>query len=145
MSSPKRRIELSKQAKEDFRDILSYTLTAWGESRLAKYRASINDALHVILQNPSIGRPSVKPNLKVLPVEHHRIFYRDIGGTIYIVRILHDRMDTSAIWNKQAPGFGFVFGAQAGLFAGRAVLEVEHLAHIQHACPPRSRCPHLTN
>jgi len=41
MSSPKRRIELSQQAKEDFRDILAYTLTTWGESQLAKYRASI--------------------------------------------------------------------------------------------------------
>ena len=95
MSSPKRRFELSQQAKEDFRDILSYTLTTWGESQLAKYRASINDALHVILQNPSAGRPSVKPTLKVLAVEHHRIFYRTIDDTIYVVRILHKRMDTS--------------------------------------------------
>ena len=95
MSSPKRRIELSQQAKEDFRDILSYTLTTWGESQLAKYRASINDALHVILHNPSAGRPSVKPTLKVLAVEHHRIFYRTIDDTIYVVRILHQRMDTS--------------------------------------------------
>jgi len=95
MSSPKRRIELSQQAREDFRDILSYTLTTWGESQLAKYRASINDALHVILQNPSAGRPSVKPTLKVLAVEHHRIFYRTIDDTIYVVRILHKRMDTS--------------------------------------------------
>jgi plasmid stabilization system protein ParE len=74
MSSPNCRIELSQQAKEDFRDILSYTLTTWGESQLAKYRASINDALHVILHNPSAGRPSVKPTLKVSAVEHHRIF-----------------------------------------------------------------------
>jgi toxin ParE1/3/4 len=95
MSSPKRRIELSQQAKEDFRDILSYTLTTWGEAQLAKYRASINDALQVISQNPSAGRPSVKPTLKVLAVEHHRIFYRTIDDTIYVVRILHERMDTS--------------------------------------------------
>jgi len=47
MSSPKRRIELSHQAKQDFRDILSYTLTTRGESQLAKYRASINDAVQV--------------------------------------------------------------------------------------------------
>jgi len=94
MSSPKRRIELSQQAKEDFRDILSYTLATWGESQLAKYRASINDALHVILRNPSAGRPSVKPTIKVLAVEHHRIFYRTIDDTIYVVRILHERMDT---------------------------------------------------
>ena len=95
MSSPKRRIELSQQAKEDFRDILSYTLTTWGESQLAKYRASINDALQVISQNPSAGRPSVKPTLKVRAVEQHRIFYRTIDDTIYVVRILHERMDTS--------------------------------------------------
>ena len=95
MSSPNCRIELSQQAKEDFRDILSYTLTTWGESQLAKYRANINDALHVILHNPSAGRPSVKPTLKVLAVEHHRIFYRTIDDTIYVVRILHERMDTS--------------------------------------------------
>ena len=95
MSSPKRRIELSKQAKEDFRDILSYTLTTWGESQLAKYRASINDALQVLLHNPSAGRSSATPKIKVLPVEHHRIFYRSIDDTIYVVRILHERMDTS--------------------------------------------------
>ena len=95
MSSPKRRLELSRQAKADFRDILAYPLTTWGESQLAKYRASINDALHVIVHNPSAGRPSVKPTIKVLAVEHHRIFYRTIDDTICVVRILHERMDTS--------------------------------------------------
>jgi toxin ParE1/3/4 len=95
MSSPKHRLELSQQAREDFRDILSYTLTTWGESQLAKYRASIDDALHIILHNPSVGRPSVKPTLKVLVAGHHRIFYRTIDDTIYVVRILHERMDTS--------------------------------------------------
>ena len=94
MSSPKWRIELSQQASKDFRDIPSHTLTTWGESQLAKYRASINEALQVILRNPSAGRPSVKPTLKVLPVGHHRIFYRTIDCTIYVVRILHERMDT---------------------------------------------------
>ena len=97
MSFLKRRIELSQQTKEDFRDILSYTLTTWGESQLAKYRASINDALNVTLHNPSAGRPSVKPTLKVLAVEHHRIFYRTVDDTIYVVRILHERMDTSRL------------------------------------------------
>ena len=95
MSSTKLSLELTYRAKEDFRDILSYTLTTWGESQLAKYRASIDDALHVILHNPSAGRPSVKPTLKVLAVEHHRIYYRTIDDTIYVVRILHERMDTS--------------------------------------------------
>lgn len=95
MSSPKRRIELSLRPKDDFRDILSYTLTTWGESQLVKYRDKINDALHAISRNPSVGRQSVKPNLKVLPVEHHRIYYCIIDSNIYVVRILHERMDTS--------------------------------------------------
>ena len=95
MSSPKRRLELSYQAQKDFRDILSYTLSNWGEAQLAKYRAGIDDALRVILLNPAAGCPSVKPTLKVLPVGHHRIFFRTAEGTICIVRILHKRMDTS--------------------------------------------------
>lgn len=95
MSSPRHRLQLAAQAKADFRDILAYTLTTWGESQLAKYRARINGALHVILQNPSAGRPSVKPTLKVLAVGHHRVYYRTIEDTIYVVRILHERMDTS--------------------------------------------------
>jgi toxin ParE1/3/4 len=94
MSSTKLSLELTYRAKEDFRDILSYTLASWGESQLAKYSASINDALNLILRNPSAGRPSVKPNPKVFPVNHHRIFYRTIDGNIYVVRILHERMDT---------------------------------------------------
>lgn len=44
-----RRLELSHQSKNDIRDILSYTLANWGESQLAKYRASIDEPLHVIL------------------------------------------------------------------------------------------------
>ena len=95
MPSPKRRLELSRQAKEDFGDLLSYTLTAWGEAHLAKYRASIDEALHVILHNPGAGGPSVKPTLKVLAVGQHRIFYRTMDDTVYVVRILHERMDTS--------------------------------------------------
>jgi plasmid stabilization system protein ParE len=57
MSSPKHRIELTQKAREDFRDILSYTLATWGESQMAKYSARINDALNLILQNPSAARP----------------------------------------------------------------------------------------
>ena|SRR5579863_8766422 len=95
MSSPKRRLELSQRAKEDIRDLLSYTLATWGESQLAKYRTSIDDALQGILRNPCAGRPSVKPALKVIAAGHHRIFYRTIDDTIYVVRILHERMDTS--------------------------------------------------
>jgi hypothetical protein len=48
--------------------------------------------MHVILHNPSAGRPSVKSTFKVLAVEHHRIFYRAIDGTIYVVRIMVIRM-----------------------------------------------------
>jgi plasmid stabilization system protein ParE len=95
MSSPKRHIELSQQAKEDLRGILAYTLATWGDSQLSKYRAATNKALHVILCNPAAGRPSVKPTLRVLPVERHRIFYRTSAGTIFIVRILLERTDTS--------------------------------------------------
>jgi toxin ParE1/3/4 len=95
MPLPKRRLALSQRAKEDLREIFAHTLLTWGEAQLAKYRSRIDEALRAILRNPSVGRPSVKPNLKVLPAERHRIYYRTVGHTTYIVRILHERMDTS--------------------------------------------------
>ena len=93
MSSPELRLELSESARRDFRDILSYTLKTWGERQLADYRAKIDAALCAIAQDPTIGRESIKPGLKVVPVGKHRIFYRTGGTVVYVIRILHERMD----------------------------------------------------
>ena len=97
MSSRNLRLELSERARRDFRDILSYTLKIWGERQLADYRSKLDSALRAIAQDPAAGRQSVKPGLMVVSAGKHRIFYRSAGTAIYVIRILHERMDLARL------------------------------------------------
>ena len=92
MSVHKFRLELSESAKLDLRDILSFTLQTWGEGQLVEYKHKIDNALNTLIENPQVGRP--KHGMKVYPVGRHLIFYRLAESTVFVVRILHERMDT---------------------------------------------------
>lgn len=87
------RLELSESARQDFRDILSFTLQTWGERQLVEYRQKLDSALQVIAENPQAG--SARHGMMVYPVGRHVVFYQvdDNARTVYVVRILHGRMD----------------------------------------------------
>ena len=89
------RLELSEPAQQDFRDILSFTLQMWGERQFVEYRSQLNGALQAITENPQAGR--ARHGMMVYPVGRHVVFYQveESAGTVYIVRILHGRMDAS--------------------------------------------------
>ena len=89
------RLELSEPAQQDFRDILSFTLQTWGEWQLVEYRSKLNGALQAITENPQAGR--AKHGMMVYPVGRHSVFYQieESAQTVYVVRILHERMDAS--------------------------------------------------
>lgn len=96
MSSPDsaRKIVLSPRAKQDFIDILRFTGETWGKEQLLNYRDKINEALQLIGRNPALGS-----NAEELPATHrlyfvgsHVVIYRDLGSSIAVVRILHQRM-----------------------------------------------------
>jgi toxin ParE1/3/4 len=91
MSAPKFQIELARRAKIDFRDLLSFTGQTWGEKQRVTYRDRIIRALQMIAQNPKLGRK--RNGLMAYQAGQHRIFYRVEGAKIYVLRILHDRMD----------------------------------------------------
>lgn len=87
------RLELSESARQDFRDILSFTLQTWGERQLVEYRQKLDSALQVIAENPQAG--SARHGMMIYPVGRHVVFYQvdDNARTVYVVRILHGRMD----------------------------------------------------
>lgn len=91
MPAPEFHLELTEPAEADFRDLLSFTLRAWGQGQLAEYKRKISDALSAVASNPQSG--SKRHGLMVYHAGRHRIFYRMEDTTIYILRILHDRMD----------------------------------------------------
>lgn len=100
MSSPEkpRRIVLSPRARQDFIDILRYTGERWGQGQLHTYRDRLNEALQTLAVNPQMGRRSgeLPETHRLHRVGSHVIVYRDLGGTLAVVRILHQRMQLAA-------------------------------------------------
>ena len=95
MSSPNYSLALSEQAQVDYEDILSVTLHRWGALQYDRYAALLNEALLALQDNPSLGHRSrqLPARYRLLHVGRHLIVYRFTAGTVYVVRILHDRMD----------------------------------------------------
>ena len=95
MSSPNYPLVVSDQAQADYEDILSVTLRTWGEQQYDRYAALLNAALLALQDNPSLGHRSrhLPARYRSLHVGRHLIIYRFTEGIVYVVRILHDRMD----------------------------------------------------
>ena len=95
MSSPNYPLVLSDQAQADYEDILSEMLRRWGEQQYDRYAALLNDAFLALQDNPSLGHRSrqLPARYRSLHVGRHLIIYRFTEGMVYVVRILHDRMD----------------------------------------------------
>ena len=96
MSSPRLRVVLSPEAETDLEDILFYTQQQHGETQRERYRDRLIEAILRLAEHPHMGtsRPELPRDVRVFPVERHRIFYRVIADTLQIARVLHARMDT---------------------------------------------------
>ena len=53
MSARNFRLELSESARQDFRDILSFTLQTWGERQLVEYKRKLDAALQALTGSPA--------------------------------------------------------------------------------------------
>ncbi len=88
-------LNISQDAYDDLTDIQQYTLETFGESQLIKYESLLNEALLLISSNPEIGhsRPDIPNEYLAWPVGEHIFIYRIEDAIIYLVRVLHNRMD----------------------------------------------------
>lgn len=95
MSSPDRTLVLSNQAQADYEDILSHTFQQWGEPQHDRYATLLNDAFLMLRQNPAVGHRSrqLPDPYRILPVGRHLLIYRVTETMLYVVRMLHERMD----------------------------------------------------
>ena len=95
MSLPNVPVILSPQAEDDFTDILQYTLETWGETQVYAYRAILDKALLTIQHHPQIGHshPELSAAHRIFSAGQHLIIYRVNDATVYVSRILHERMD----------------------------------------------------
>lgn len=86
---------LSPQAEEDITDILQYTITQWGEAQAYTYLGVVKDTISTIRDYPKMGhgRSGLPAVYKIFPAGKHIVVYRVEDTTIYILRVLHEKMD----------------------------------------------------
>jgi toxin ParE1/3/4 len=94
MSSREYHVTVSEQAREDFRDIISYTVQMWGEAQASLYGETINQAITALAVQPLSGKSDLAP-YRYIRAGKHMLFYRMDGHSVIISRILHGKMDFS--------------------------------------------------
>jgi toxin ParE1/3/4 len=98
MSSPNKfTLSLTQEAESDFIDILVYTAQQWGADKQQEYDASLCHALDVVKGNPFLGYlPALLPeDHRCFNVRKHVLVYQIKSSHIYVLRILHQRMNLS--------------------------------------------------
>jgi toxin ParE1/3/4 len=86
---------LSGEAYSDLVDIQNYTYTEFGEHQWEKYIQIIDNAFLQLQKHPFSGqvREDIPLHYSALNVGQHIIIFRIQKGTVYVIRVLHQRMD----------------------------------------------------
>ncbi len=97
MSNKGRPFKLSPLAEADLEEIWLYTRKMWSLEQADTYHTVIVAAFEGLAAGTKIGRPvDVRDGYFKYAVGLHFVFYRQSDSSLDIVRILHQRMDTSA-------------------------------------------------
>jgi toxin ParE1/3/4 len=88
-------IEISDSAIEDLVAIFEYTFISFGEKQWQKYNAILDENINALAINPFIGhgRNDIPKNCLAWLVGDHFLIYRVEGNIVFLLRVLHQRMD----------------------------------------------------
>lgn len=90
-------ITISNLAKEDLIDIWLYGHKVWGQSKADRYLDDLYGAISSLSSSP-FRYPEYKDEnvapFRLMPIKNHLVAYEVSGSNIFIVRILHESMDT---------------------------------------------------
>ena len=96
MAKRKYAVQLSERAQKDFKAIQRYTLKQYGEQQVLKYSTMMKSGIEHIAGNPARhghSCPDIPERYRSHQVGEHSIIYRVDENNIFIVAILHGRMD----------------------------------------------------
>ena len=96
MAKKKYTVQLSERAQKDFKAIQRYTLKRYGEKQVLQYSTMMKTGIENIAKNPTLyghSRPDIPERYRSHQVGEHSIIYRVDKNNIFIVAILHGRMD----------------------------------------------------
>lgn len=88
------RLELSRAAQADLIDIRDYSLDRFGPELALAYLDSIERTFRRIVQFPESGATniSLRPTIRSVACQSHRVYYSVDSQAVRIVRILHMSM-----------------------------------------------------
>ena len=86
---------LSEKAALDLDEIYEYTILNFGLAQAQNYLNGLHERFGRLAQQPMLGRggAQVAPNLRRYEYGSHVVFYVPQGEEVFIVRVLHERMD----------------------------------------------------
>ena len=86
---------LSNQAADDFATIYEYTLLNFGARQADAYADHLDQIMRLLAGSPQMGRecPEIGDTVLRHDHRHHVIFYRVRVQDIFIIRVLHQRME----------------------------------------------------
>jgi len=96
MAKSKYAVQLSERAQKDFTAIQRYTLKRYGEKQVLKYSTMMKSGIEHIAGNPALYghfRPDIPERYRSHQVGEHGIIYRVDENKIFIVALLHGKMD----------------------------------------------------
>jgi len=87
------RYQLTPSAKNDLKEIASYTKKSWGVDQTKRYLKELRNALGTLAQTPKIGRSreELAPGLRSFQAGNHIVFYKESTFGINVARILHSK------------------------------------------------------
>lgn len=87
---------LSRAADGDLAEIYTYSFRTFGEAQADAYYLDLSGCLQMLADNPRLGRSAGLSRRDLLKHAHgsHVIFYLIEEPDIFVVRILHNSMDS---------------------------------------------------
>ena len=90
-----RDFKLTKAALADLMGVGRYTEATWGRAQRDRYLGMLDEAFRLVAEDSTRGVrcDEVRPGYRKHFVGRHVVYYRAEAETVWIVRILHERMD----------------------------------------------------
>lgn len=88
-------IHIHVLSKTDIQQLWQSSSQQWGEAQTQVYIDQLEQAILTLQENPQIGIvcDEIREGYRKYHINRHMIFYRLTPKKIFIVHVLHDRMD----------------------------------------------------
>jgi len=92
-----KRLRISVRAVADLDEIWDYSADAWGADRANRYVERLEATMKGLAAGETASRQAdnVKAGLRSVPTGRHVIYFRESEEAIYVIRVLHQRMEAT--------------------------------------------------